>query len=76
MSAHKKDLDNIERAYDLKEHEDHGRSVHIWVEEMKSSNSNPVILHKPQGTKQPDTRNNLCDQELQWPFKVPYTHIL
>ena len=54
----RKDITNIERVYGLKgaqKHKDDATSVRIWVEEMKSSDSNPLILYKAQGTTQPDT---------------------
>ena len=66
-SADEKDITNIERTYGLKgaqKHKDDVTSVRIWVEEMKSSDSNPVILYKPQGVAQTDTINNLCDQDF------------
>ena len=70
----RKDIANIEKTYGLKgaqRHKDDATSVRLWVEEMKSSRSNPVILYKPQGTAQPDTCDNLCDQDFVLAIQTP-----
>lgn len=46
-----KDIQNIERAFGLRtdqKHKDDATSVHFWVQEMKKSENNPVLLSKPQ----------------------------
>ena len=70
----RKDMTNIERVYGLKgaqKHKDHVTSLHIWAEEMKSSDSNQVILNKAQGTAQPDTCTNLCNQDFVLALQTP-----
>ena len=70
----RKDITNIERTYGLKgtqRHSDDATSVKIWVEEMKSSDSNPVILYKAQGEPQPDTCDNLCDKDFVLAIQTP-----
>ena len=70
----KKDTANIERTYSLKgaqKHRDDATSVSIWVEEMKSSDSNPVILYKPQGLPQPDTCDNLSKEDFVLAIQTP-----
>ena len=48
----RKDINNIEQSYGLKgtqRHNDDATSVQILVEEMNTSESNPITLYKPQG---------------------------
>ena len=46
--------------------------MNIWVEEMKSSNVNPVIIfYKPQGVTQPDDCDNLCDKDFILAIQTP-----
>ena len=62
----RKDITNIERTYGLQgaqRHRDDATSVRIWVDEMKASDCNPVLLYKPQGVSQPDTCDNLSDND-------------
>lgn len=49
--ATRKDIQNIERSFGLKtaqKHRDDATSVHFWVQEMENSETNPVLLYKPQ----------------------------
>jgi len=70
----RKDITNIERTYGLKgtqRHSDDATSVKIWVEEMKATDSNPVILYKAQGQPQPETCDNLCDRDFVLAIQTP-----
>ena len=70
----KKDIYNIEKTYGLKvaqKHQDDATSVNIWVEEMRSSKGNPVILYKKQGEPQPDDCDNLCNDDLVLAIQTP-----
>lgn len=70
----RKDITNIERAYGLKgaqRHKDDATSVDIWVEEMKSSTANPVILYKPQGQQQTDECQYLGEKDFVLAIQTP-----
>ena len=45
-------------------HKDDATSVGIWVEELKKTDGNRVILYKPQGVKQPENCDNLSDSDF------------
>ena len=63
----RKDITNIERTYGLKgaqRHRDDATSVRIWVEEMKSTDDNQVIIYKAQGEPQSDSCNNLANEDF------------
>jgi len=50
----RKDIANIERAFGLRRaerHKDDATSVAVWVQDMMNSDSNPVLLYKPQGSQ-------------------------
>jgi hypothetical protein len=49
----RKDITNIQTAYGLNAIEKHRNDVHLWVEELKREDFNPVLLYKPQGDPQP-----------------------
>ena len=69
-----KDITNIERTYGLKgiqRHKDDATSVHLWIEEMKHDDDNPVILYKPQGMQQPDTCQNLSSKDFILVIQTP-----
>ena len=70
----RKDITNIERAYGLKgaqRHKDDATSVDIWVQEMKSSTANPVILYKPQGQQQTDECQYLREKDFVLAIQTP-----
>ena len=70
----RKDISNIERTYGLQgaqRHKDDATSVRIWVEEMKATDANPVILYKPQGDRQPHNCNNLSDRDFVIAIQTP-----
>ncbi|XP_023218772.1 uncharacterized protein LOC111620977 [Centruroides sculpturatus] len=56
----KKDLYNIEQAYNLQKdgvkHQDDGISVDVWVNEMKINNDSCVLFYKPQGIYSNETK--------------------
>ena len=39
--------------FGIKRHESDAVSVSIWVEELKGEPFNPILMYKPQGTKEP-----------------------
>ena len=54
----RKDIHNIEKSFGLRKaerHKDDAMSVDVWVQEMVNSDTNPVLLYKPQG------RDTSCD---------------
>ena len=68
----RKDITNIEKAYGIKiaqRHADDATSVNMWVEEVKSHDSNPVILYKQQG--QPPECDNLCNEDFVLAVQTP-----
>ena len=70
----RKDITNIERTYGLQgaqKHTDDATSVGIWVEEMKATDCNPVILYKQQGAKQPTDCDNLSDKDFVIALQTP-----
>ena len=70
----RKDINNNERTYGLKgaqRHRDDATSVHIWVEEMRSSDCNPVILYKPQGTLQSNICKHLSENDFVLAIQTP-----
>ena len=70
----RKDIANIEKTYGLKgmqRHRDDAISVDIWVEEMKHSDGNPVILYKQQGASQPDECDDLCEEDFVLAIQTP-----
>ena len=70
----RKDITNIERTYGLKgiqRHKDDATSVHLWVEEMKACDVNPVILYKAQGEPQPETCDNLSKNDFLLAIQTP-----
>lgn len=64
---------DIERTYGLQgaQRSDDATSMGIWVEEMKKSGSNPVILYKPQGVRQPQNCDNLSDRDFVIAIQTP-----
>ena len=71
----RKDINNIELAYGFKgtqRHNDDATSVQILVEEMKMSESNRIILYKPQGMPQPEACENMCNNDF---MLVIQTHL-
>ena len=70
----RKDIYNIEKIYGLKvaqRHKDDATSVKLWVEEMRSSDGNPVILYKHQGEPQPDKCDNICNENFVLAIQTP-----
>ena len=70
----RKDITNIERTYGLQgaqRHKDDATSVCLWVEEMKKSKDNPVIIYKPQGMKQPENCDNLSEKDFVIGIQTP-----
>lgn len=69
----KKDIRNVERSFGWcgsERHRDDVTSVSLWVEEMKQSDSNPVLMYKAQGE-----RDEIMSEEdfilaLQTPFQA------
>ena len=63
----RKDITNIDRAYCLsgiRRHKDDATSVNLWVEEMKGTEDNPVLLYKPQGSAEQGCDNLLLEDFL------------
>lgn len=70
----RKDVTNIERTYGLQgaqRHKDDATSVGIWVQEMKGTDCNPVIIYKPQGVRQPESCDNLSDKDFVIGIQTP-----
>lgn len=70
----RKDITNIERTYGLQSaqrHKDDATSVRLWVEEMRESPENPVLLYKAQGATQPDICENLREKDFVLAIQTP-----
>ena len=70
----RKDITNIERTYGLQgaqRHKDDATSVRLWVEEMKKSQDNPVIIYKPQGMKQSEDCDNIGEKDFVIGIQTP-----
>ena len=70
----KKDLHNIERAYNIrtwKRHSSDSVSVNLWVKEMGKKKGNPVLLYKQQGQILADIGVSI-GLVLHWLFKHHY----
>ena len=68
-----KDIRNIEKAFGLRgneRHKDDATSVGLWVEEMKRSDNNPVLLYKAQGEKDSFLHKDDFVLALQTPFQA------
>ena len=64
----------ILRTYGLQgaqRHKDDATSVCLWVEEMKKSKDNPVIIYKPQVMKQPENCDNLSEKDFVIGIQTP-----
>ncbi|XP_065896991.1 uncharacterized protein [Dysidea avara] len=67
----KKDIRNIEKAFGLRgneRHEDDATSVGLWVEEMRQSDNNPVLLYKAQGVND----STLCKDDFVLALQTPF----
>ena len=65
--ATRKDITNIEKAFGLRRAErykDDATSVATWVQEMMTSESNPVLLYKPQGSRPTHETSSLDDDDF------------
>ena len=52
----KKDISNIQmkvKDFEIKRHENDATSVSVIVEELREEPFNPILIYKPQGTKDP-----------------------
>ena len=52
----KKDINNVQmkvKDFEIKRHENDAVSVSVIVEELRAEPFNPVLIYKPQGTKDP-----------------------
>jgi hypothetical protein len=70
----RKDINNIKQAFKIdnaQKDNDDATSVAAWVEEMKNDQSNPVILYKPQGERQPAHCDNLSDDDFLIALQTP-----
>ena len=47
----------------MQRHNDDATCVQIFMEEMKASESNPIILYRPQGI-QPEACENICNNDF------------
>ena len=47
-----------------KRHHDDATSVHLWVEEMKAQQNNPVLLYKPQSQKLSESFEQLSKNDF------------
>ena len=72
----KKDIRNVERSFGLcgsERHKDDATSVRLWVEEMKQSDNNPVLLYKAQG----ESDEILSTEDFVLALQTPYqAHML
>ena len=72
--ATRKDITNIEKAFGLRRaerHKDDATSVATWVQEMMNSDSNPVLLYKPQGSKPTQETPSLNDDDFILALQTP-----
>ena len=69
----KKDIRNVEKSFGLcgsERHKDDAVSVRLWVEEMRQSDSNPVLLYKEQGESDEVMSQKDFLLSLQTPFQA------
>ena len=45
--------------------------AYIWVDEMKAGDRNPLLLYTQQGVSQPDTCDNLSDNDFILAMQTP-----
>jgi hypothetical protein len=70
----RKDIQNIERAFGLREtkkHQDDATSVSLWVQEMAKSTLNPVLLYKTQGQNEFSECPNLKQEDFMLVLQTP-----
>ena len=63
----RKDITNIKMAFCVqgnKRHHDDATSVHLWVEEMKAQQNNPVLFYKPQGQELSESIEQLSKNDF------------
>lgn len=70
----RKDITNIETAYclrGLQRHKDDATSIHLWVEEMKTLEDNPVLLYKAQGQENTQGCDSLSPKDFILALQTP-----
>ena len=70
----RKDIANIERAFGLRRaerHKDDATSVAVWVQDMMKSESNPVLLYKPQGSQPSQETPSLEENDFILALQTP-----
>ena len=70
---------NIQRTYGLRvaqRHKDDATSVNIWIDDMKSSENNPVILYKRQGEPPSEKSEYLSKEDFALAIQTPLQAIM
>ena len=70
----RKDISNIEKAYcskGIQRHQDDATSIHLWVEDMRTQQDNPVLLYKPQSQLPTPDCADLSKQDFVLAIQTP-----